>query len=327
MRRIARPDRVCAVVVWAVVVWLACDSPSPLLCQESEGDPAARAETQVDFTLPHLIKTGYSLEGTRVRPLTKFVMLRCRVKTKAATVSLAMIGSDAAKAELGALNRNVNDGTVVIGVMGRSPSTATSVTQIEVIDGNTRVALADVRVVIPKTQTHSVAAATMINTSDPPAGGATWLKSKASAIVSITVNDQFGERLDSVYNGSRVVEEMFTNGTGFFQGGTGVWGTITAPTATLANGVKQDEAANSLRRQWSAALTADEPERWAAGTLMLNGRNNLFSLSGTDVEGTATQAIRVWGHVLDNTFDRVVRTRAENHPPVPHTVTDTATPP
>lgn len=43
---------------------------------------------------------------------------------------------------------------------------------------------------------------------------------------------------------------------------------------------------------------------WAAGTLLLNGKNNLVSLLGITISGTVTQGIRVRGHVLQNSYSR-----------------------
>ena len=132
------------------------------------------------------------------------------------SVAISLTGTNAALASLGQLQRNATDGTVVIPVQGVDQSTATSQTQVQVTNGGQQVALADVKVVIPKTQTHSVGAASITNTSWLKPGGGTFFKSVVAADITITVSDQFGSKLDPVYNGKGVVDEILTDKTGYF---------------------------------------------------------------------------------------------------------------
>jgi hypothetical protein len=176
-------------------------------------------------------------------------------------------------------------------------------------------------VVVPKTNTH-VAGQSVLQNYTIPFGGLVMPKTKASSIITITIKDQFGQILDDVYNGSNVVIEKFTNlqGDNVFPP-VNVEHIIAFPDRQLLNGVKFDE-------QW-IDLAAGTPigvlqaPQWIAGNLLLNGANNALKASlPRNLQGTATQEIRVHGHHVTPDFNRTVTINKANHPPIPFNVVD-----
>jgi hypothetical protein len=164
------------------------------------------------------------------------------------------------------------------------------------------------------------------------------LTTDADTNVTIKIFDQFGQLLDSVYDGDQVVTEQFSNTveTGLPGGGGPALSTteipITIPDKTLTNGVKLDEVGFTENTLWPNLLTAVEIIQWQNGTLCLDDPantglcfNNVFSLRNQHPHVSGTQTIRVHGYKVTPDFLRTQEVKPQNSPPLATTIPFTAT--
>jgi outer membrane protein assembly factor BamB len=193
-------------------------------------------------------------------------------------------------------------------------------------------------VIIPTNQTHNVSTPTLTNIANSivvNGSTATELRTSVDAVATITVKDQFGQILDSVYDGVGVVTEQFSNTTeqGLPQPSTGpalpaIETVITEPDNVFANGIKLDQLEVNAGTALPATLTAAQIQGWQNGTLFLTTNagqfNNVFSFTNTHILLTGTQTIRVHGYRVTPDFVRTQDATPNNHPPIPYTATDVA---
>ncbi len=184
-----------------------------------------------------------------------------------------------------------------------------------------------VTVLKPTTQTHAVGSATLSNSANLlPNGAGTSLTTEVGSVITITVKDQFGKNLHSIYNGPDVVTERFVNIVTSNGGAlTPNWVPISIPDNILNNGIKLDQTAFSITINVGNVLTPTQIANWNNGTLTLNGKNNVFALLGSGNTPTARgdMEVKVDGHAVTPNFHRNMISTSGNHPPVPYTVTDT----
>ena len=176
-------------------------------------------------------------------------------------------------------------------------------------------------VIKPKTRTHAIGAAVVNNTAVLLEGGAgTQLTTSIDQIVTITIKDQFGNVLHSVYNGQNVVEEKFENIT---NGGlTPSWIAIRIPDREFVNGIKLDECGAVQDTAISLNLTPAQIAYWGAGTLTINGKNNTFSIDAVTYTTEGDMKLKVDGHEVTPDVHRKIEIVPNNHPPAPVSTTD-----
>ena len=157
------------------------------------------------------------------------------------------------------------------------------------------------------------------------ANGNTKLTSFSTALVTMTIFDQFGDVLDAVYDGDNVVMEKFSNAKDDWVNLLPIdWTIIVQPDIKLKNGIKLDKAGWMHTTPPLLNITAQDRANWAANMPITGGWLSAFAMDVVSLTGTATQAIRVRGHDLTNTFTRV-RTVTKQNIAVPLTVaSDTA---
>jgi len=178
----------------------------------------------------------------------------------------------------------------------------------------------NILILVPETQSHAVGSYSLQNYVTD---GNTKLWTKMSSIVTITIRDQFGALLDSVYDGEDVVSETFSSygGADFYPAPDN--GPLYLPNNYLTGGIKEDEASAELSDQVSPALTQTQVNQWVAETLLLpGGHNNIFAMYGSPTISDHLQSITVHGHEVAPDSVRTLETFPNNHPPVPFRVTD-----
>ena len=179
-------------------------------------------------------------------------------------------------------------------------------------------------VVVPKANTHSTGSISFENIAFSIAGTNLYHPgSRATCYVTTTFQDQFGDTLDSIYDGYHVVTEEFQDIHGnpiFFPAGEVF---INVPDGNLQNGVIMDEVSDMYYlANWVDDITY--ASAWESFTRYINGCNNAFSLeiSGDD-DRDALQLLRVHGHEVTPSYRRTISTKDANYPPIPFTMSDT----
>jgi len=180
---------------------------------------------------------------------------------------------------------------------------------------------AQVVVVVPTTQTHSIHREFIRNFSRNTADERTILFTRGSKFVKISIKDQFDSILNSIYNGHLKVQEIFSDKTGHFTRFEDRRYTIEFPNGHLIDGMILDEA-GFVPNVAVPLLSPEQTEGWANFTYRYQGNNNAFSIRGTTVTGTAVQTIFVHGHRVSPDFFRTQNSYPNNHPPVPVEVLD-----
>jgi len=270
------------------------------------------------------VVTGYGLSSTgAVEPLMKISHGTMQPKGEAANVQIQSTDDD--KADVSIIGRDAATGRVTFGVRGKDwtqgeldPDLTATLAGVEC--GRTKV-----KVVIPKTQSHSVGALNLIRTGSIIGPGAVSLHNKAERIVMITIKDQWGQDLASIYNGDNKVEEKFDpiidqDDSGGFPA-AGAWVLIIYPDRTLTDGKKEDECSGSRSHSFGGGPVGGEQpliDMWMAGNLYFRadgsmtsnpaqGVNHLFIVDPPrDDYARAVQHIRVHGHVVTPTFTRTI---------------------
>jgi hypothetical protein len=194
-------------------------------------------------------------------------------------------------------------------------------------------------VVVPTSDTHMIGPISLTNTAQLGVTlngqAATEVRTSLDATVKITIFDQFGQTLDSVYDGNKVVTEQFSNTTE--QGLPGspedralsiVEIPITEPDSAFHSGIKLDQLTIDTGTAVPGTFNQMQIQGWQNGTLFLvtpDGRfNNVYSFGRQHVVLIGTQTIRVHGYAVSPNFIRTEEALPNNHPPIPFTATDVA---
>lgn len=202
----------------------------------------------------------------------------------------------------------------VRGKVGTPADKPTGDTTIVAKDGGAEVGSVKVIVVIPIIHERSSSEIKYTNGAelikDKPG---TTIRSNASRIVTITVRDQFRDVLDSVYDGNKVVHEIFFDPTGDWKDNLmpedlGNPLAIEFPDADSKSGVKKDEHAVEKFRSIDQTLTGPQRDAWAKFSILVKipgkdpmGFNNTYAVrldigDPDHAKSTVLQAIQVHGH-------------------------------
>ena len=188
-------------------------------------------------------------------------------------------------------------------------------------------------VVKPTTQTHSAASeAQLLNTAERLFSGAgTWVTSTVTRDVTVTVHDQFGAPLHSVYDGPSI-EEQFPDlnlvPAGMVQRPPETWQAM----GDLRAGAITDHCYFGVLPLLIGGIWTDQQIGfWRQGVKVLNlptGQGtNLFAVKGVVFTMDGTQHIRVDGMEVPPAFQRHMEMLPNNVLPggeVPFTVTEQA---
>ena len=209
-------------------------------------------------------------------------------------------------------------GIITFDVYGRksTPVDDPDGTTVEAKEGAEKVGEAKVTVSIPKTHTRQASPYTEIkytNKATPlPVTMETELSTHSETTVVLTVLDQFGNTLDSIYDGTSVVKEIFSAPI------TGVWDErlnvgdrntpipIAEPDAEFKDGKKKDSFGLGRATRVTPVFTAGQRDGWskfmvnAAGAGQPPANNayqiRLRAIAVEPKESTVTQKIQVHGH-------------------------------
>ncbi|MBZ5521396.1 MAG: IPT/TIG domain-containing protein [Acidobacteriia bacterium] len=296
----------------------------------------APVRPQITFD-KQVVKAGISLIGKDVRGT-----LKATIKPKSAAQQITFRSTNKARATVSEENRvDGADSTVVtLRVLGIAatpsdkPKGDAQVTAL--LGGNPTGDRLFVLVVVPTSQTHTVAPVTLTNTATPGTqngAAVTEIRTSLDTVATITIKDQFGQTLDSVYDGNNVVTEQFSNTTeqGLPEPHSGpalpiVESPITEPDSALTNGIKLDAISIDAGTLIPGSFNQGQIQGWQNGTLFLvtsAGRfNNVFSFANQHVFLTGTQTIRVHGYQVSPNYIRTEEASPNNHPPIPFSATD-----
>jgi len=280
---------------------------------------------------PNPVKTGYALkdDGTLdPKKIKQTVTATFRPKSLAADAKIVVDDPNGRIEPIaeGDLTRNAGAGTIMFDVYGK---TMTPVNQPNG-DATIKATKADntplkgeakVIVVIPSTQVHAKVGCVLVNKAVNLPNDKFELSTRAFGYIDIQVKDQFGNPLDAVYNGNKVVVEEFVNRQGDEFGWPGK-GPIEEPDPALANGLKHDVASDRCVTESPGQLSPEQILAWENFELLLGGKDNCFALNGQQLESSAGQKIWVWGHELSNIVTRTITEKPVNREDVPFDVED-----
>ncbi|MDF7802091.1 hypothetical protein P4C99_21650 [Pontiellaceae bacterium B1224] len=264
-------------------------------------------------------KSGYPESSTKPFRLT------ATITPLSLASSIAFSSDDATISTVSEVSRTdgSDDQVVVLEVTGLSetpPESPDGEAKIQAKNGTKVVAEVPVVVVVPKTQTHSVGAPILVNGAST-ADGVTYLVSSSGSMVTIMIQDQFGSTLSSIYNGTYVVEEMFSNREPeeLFPG---TWSHIIIPDHRLIDGRKFDSVSTSYTITIYATLDQSILDAWEQKTYNFYGSYNAFQRYNVIDTASADMKVRVGGsYELTPDFKRVVSC-TDPYADVPVTVTD-----
>lgn len=197
------------------------------------------------------MKTGYTNPASE-STLAKSVTATVTPKESVSDVTFRMAGAQDTYAELGTVTRDATAGTATFDVKGKVQSSNSSVTKIEAVCNSNVVGSVIVKVVVPKkimqpypqvvpAAPPGVAVNKVGDSSttpvwyvpgDPPLGqNEVGLASTWYHVLTIMIEDQFGDLLDSIYDGAKVEEKLGDNwvninapiASGSYQDPVGVW--------------------------------------------------------------------------------------------------------
>ena len=277
------------------------------------------------------IITGFSFPATK-SSLGKEIGVLVQPPHAVDQIKFVRAGDQPTRVEVFEIEKNKGTGLIRLRVEGRSATPADMPggdTEILAMLGEKVLRTAKVIVVVPTIQKHDVSSGYVLqNTAKPAGGGKTNVKSIAGTIVKISIFDQFGKLLDSVYNGQGVVTELFKD---FHPPGVAEKSfpagelAISFPDAKFENGIKLDLSSSTLSANIDGVMTGNEIKQWEQKLFFIAGNNNTFSLLLTqDQTVAATQEIRVHNHLMTPDFRRTIVDKDANFPPVPFEVRDVA---
>ena len=268
-------------------------------------------------------------------PATYPYRLMATITPKDASGTVIFDSSNAARATVVEVSRTDvgNTEQVILNATGVSETPVGSPggdTDIRAVLNGTVCQSTKVVVIVPKTQIHGpFAGKTIMNESSVSVPlSQTYLHSVIRATTTITIKDQFGDGLDSIYNGEDIVQEKFvqtseTNITGTALSET--WVPITDPNSDFIDGKKDDLCQFGDYYTLPQVLSDTNREAWVNGTYTVNGKNNVFSIKGAGnvPEAHGDQQIKVDGYSVTPDWHRVQNALPNNHPPVPFNINDT----
>jgi hypothetical protein len=210
------------------------------------------------------IKTGFSMLPNQ--DIKKSVTVTVEPKAETANVDISIApGPGGNRATIVNLVKDVAGGTITFDVQGQDATPVNMPqgdTTIEARHMGNLMAMAQVLVLVPTTHTRQLPPTTYQNVVIPLGTGAK-LVTLAERNVTISVQDQFGNILDSIYDGSSVVEEIFTNTEGFCNLlPTNTPNAIIFPDDVFKNGEKKDLVQLSVSYRTDAILTNAEIAQW-----------------------------------------------------------------
>jgi hypothetical protein len=320
--------------------------PAPTPMPIFEGDPlksnilGKRAQDPPRITYDkEIVKAGISLIGKDVRGTIK-----ATISPKGASSQITFRSTNTARATVVEESRvdGTDSTTVTLRITGLAATPKDKLVgdaQVEaVISGKPTGSRPLILVVVPAAQTHSVGTLQFQNIANsrtlPDGTPATELRTNAHTNVTITIFDQLGQRLDSVYDGDSVVTEQFSDTTesGFPQPGGPTMPTtetvITEPDSTFRSGAKLDEVQINAGTLVGNVLTAVQIQEWQNGNLFIinqdGNSNNVFSLRNLHPLANGRQTIRVHGFLVAPDFSRSEEVQPRNTPPIPFTAIDIA---
>lgn len=280
------------------------------------------------------VKTGYKIVDDKVVPIK--VPVQATITPKSASSKVTFTCSNSERAEVKETGRNDSgDSTIVdleVGGLSQTPVTAPEGdASLEAKLGDKTCKSIPIIVYVPKTQSHDEPATTITNGASVGAAA-----SKCEATFTITIFDQFGNKLDySFYEGANAVEEQFgaTTGTPFY-GDPFPHSkiAISAPSNQFAGGKIKDTAGLPLFPAIPrTVLNAADQAKWDAFTYRIpaaepNWDNSFATLvaRGFPMDCEAVQSIWVWGHSVTPTYLRKFKFKAAQHDVEAAKITDTA---
>jgi hypothetical protein len=319
------------------------DAGQPGLTATLQGSVLEVGAVRVSLDEP-LVKAGILFIGRDVRGT-----LRASIAPAELAAKVELRSSNAQRAVVSEEDRQGDGGAVtavlrIRGVEATPAERPDGDAEVQAWVGEVPCAAAKILIVVPMTQEHSVGPATLENSVVPKHGDPqrrAFARSETTAIVTITVYDQFGQRLDHVYDGERVVTEAFFETRGFFaklveqkqieEGGEYF---VREPDAKFYSGTKLD-ATGYVRTEQDILLRPDQFAPWRRKQLRLlspprsvsGGGNNVWAVAGVgDQDGSFIQVLRVHGHRVAPDFHRTQRALWQNDPPAPLEVQDTPVP-
>jgi len=287
---------------------------------ETANEPISQTEETVTFD-PDPVKTGFwkKEDGTLdPKKIMTTVTATCNPKSLAEYATIEAWDDPNGRIEQikpEDLTRDVNAGTIVIKVYGKS------MTPVGEPDGDAKIRAVNcadqvvgtvkVIVIVPYTQVHAKGACVPVNTAVNLPNNKFRLTTSGFVFLNIFIKDQFSNPLNAMYNGNEVVIEEFVNR----QGGSFEWpqkGAIKDPDTALVDGLKRDVSSDQCITDIPGQLSSEDILLWGSFTLLFDGKNNCFALNGRQLEASAGQKIWVHWHELTNITTRTVTEKPVN---------------
>jgi outer membrane protein assembly factor BamB len=314
----------------------------PIVWSEPMADrPGRRASPPPTITFDkQIVKAGISLIGQDVRGT-----IRAAIKPKSRAPEITFSSTNSTRATVSEEGRVDNGDSLVVtlritGISQTPAGVPQGDAYVQALIHGKRIGpRIPALVVVPISQAHQVGPLRFENSAkvDSLLDGTpvTELRTDANTTVTITIFDQFNQKLDSVYNGNAVVTEQFSNTSesGFPLPGSPTLPTvetvITEPDSSLQDGIKLDGIQINAGTLIGNILTATQIDQWQNGVLLIANAdgaksNNVFSLRKLHPIATGAQTVRVHGYPVIPTFIRTQEVQPLNTPPIPFTAKDVA---
>jgi hypothetical protein len=284
-----------------------------------------RAPTRPQVTFDKkVVKAGISHISKDVRGT-----ITATIKPKSAAPKVTFISTNKARATVSEESRiDGTDSTTVTlritGVVATPIDKPKGDAQVQALFAGKKIGLkVPALVVVPTTQDHKIGQTTLVNTSGQMTSFPFKfvLTTDVTNIVSITISDQFGQILDSAYDGTDVVTETLSNASPVDCVSSGEQ-VIVIPDHQLRAGVKLDETGFTVGFAPNATVTPQQQQDWANQKPVF-GHSNTFALGGQGQSCSLTQAIKVHGFTVTPDFHRNQVMLPQDQPPIPYTITDT----
>jgi len=269
------------------------------------------------------ITTGYSLP-VQMSDIHKTITISVPPEDREAVTSMEFGIAGVARATFDVVDINTEVGTVTLDIYGVSATPAEKPegdTTLEIKVSGVLQKTIKIIVKIPKVQIHIVGQTVVGNSARIFPGMGTELKTIVGCIVRIHIKDQFGQLLESIYNGEGVVDEGFVN-----QRQTppelsplpNPWQKMVLPDARFILGEKKDVVRFNAFYGTQQILTAKEQADWAKFMYNFMGKyQNAFAIVGGEnnipkYEKEGDMQLRVWGHELPTVNRKMSITNKNN---------------